>query len=218
MSGFTCPFCGNTMSVYGQTVSTFRFNFDGHISNDPVAISKAKYITLTIYSCPSCGKESAIASGVNGYMDNIKKLIYPDAIYRHFPDYVPLPIRLDYEEAARISNISPKASATLCRRCLQGMIRDFWGIKKGRLIDEIKELQGKVPTVQWKAIDALRNIGNIGAHMEKDVNLVLDVDEDEARVLLSLIENLIEKWYINRHEEESLYQTITAVGAAKRRT
>lgn len=206
------------MSVYGQTANTFRFNFEGYISNDPVAISKVKHMAVTIYSCPSCGNETAIASGVNGYMDNLKKPIYPDAIYRHFPSYVPLPIRLDYEEAAKISSLSPKASATLCRRCLQGMIRDFWGIKKGRLIDEIKELQGKVPAAQWKAIDALRNIGNIGAHMEKDVNLMIDVDEDEARLLLSLIENLIEKWYINRHEEEALYQTITVAGAAKRKT
>ena len=31
----------------------------------------------------------------------------------------------------------------------------------------------------WQAIDAVRSIGNIGAHMEKDINLIVDVDPEE---------------------------------------
>jgi hypothetical protein len=46
------------------------------------------------------------------------------------PDYIPEQIKDDYYEACSILNLSPKASATLARRCLQGMIRDFWGITK----------------------------------------------------------------------------------------
>ena len=89
-----------------------------------------------------------------------------------FPDYVPAAIRADYLEACLVRDLSPKASATLSRRCLQGMIRDFWGIKKARLIDEIEALKDKTDELTWEAIDSVRSIGNIGAHMQKDIDLI----------------------------------------------
>jgi len=95
------------------------------------------------------------------------------------------------------------------------MIRDFWGIHKNRLIDEINELQSHVSASQWNAINALRKIGNIGAHMEQDVNIVVDVEPNEAQKLLKLIELLIEKWYINRHDEEQLLSEITNIADNK---
>jgi hypothetical protein len=50
------------------------------------------------------------------------------------------------------------------------MIRDFWGIKKARLVDEIEAIAEKTDADTWAAIDSVRKIGNIGAHMEKDIN------------------------------------------------
>ena len=102
-----------------------------------------------------------------------------------------------------IKNKSPKASATLSRRCLQGMIRDFWGIKKDKLFVAINELQGKVDAVSWEAIQAVRKVGNIGAHMEADVNLIIDVDPEEAELLTGLLETLFEEWYVAKHERDS---------------
>lgn len=96
------------------------------------------------------------------------------------------------------------------------MIRDFWKVSgKRSLFDEIDAIKGFVPPSQWAAIDATRKIGNIGAHMEKDVNVVIDVEPDEADSLLKLIELLIDKWYIARHDEEELYSQITAMGNEK---
>ena len=120
------------------------------------------------------------------------------------PDYIPDQIKDDYYEACSILSLSPKASATLSRRCLQGMIRDFWGITKNRLIDEINELknQSKINASTLDSIDAIRQIGNIGAHMEKDVNLIVDIDENEAELLIRLLEDLFEDWYVNKHEQE----------------
>ena len=115
-------------------------------------------------------------------------------------------------------SIFAKASATLARRCLQGMIRDFHGITKSRLVDEINALQSLVPASQWKAIGALRSIGNIVAHMEKDINTIVDVDSGEAEKLLKLIELLIDKWYIARHDEEELFSSIETIGNAKAST
>jgi Domain of unknown function (DUF4145) len=95
------------------------------------------------------------------------------------------------------------------------MIRDFWGIKKARLFDEVEALKDLVDPLTWKAIDAVRSVGNIGAHMEKDINLVVDVEPGEAAKLVGLIELLIRDWYITRREREERLTEIVALGEAK---
>ncbi len=144
----------------------------------------------------------------------IPKNIVPRSNAKTFPSYIPQAIREDYEEACLIRNESPKASATLCRRCLQGMIRDFHGINKGRLIDEINALKDRVDPTTWEAIDAIRETGNIGAHMEIDVNEIIDVEPEEASKLIWLIETLIQDWYITKHEKEKRLQEVIGVGNA----
>ena len=105
--------------------------------------------------------------------------LLPPSSAKPQPDYIPQPIRDDYYEACAIRDLSPKASATITRRCLQGMIRDFCRISKRRLIDEIDELRKLVaagqapPGVQSDMVDAIDDvgkIGNIGAHMEADMS------------------------------------------------
>jgi hypothetical protein len=96
------------------------------------------------------------------------------------------------------------------------MIRDFWKIQKGRLIDEIAELKGRVDPLTWNAIDAVRGVGNIGAHMEKDINLIIDVDPMEAAKLIGLIELLVSDWYIARHDREERLKDVVAIGEAKK--
>ena len=135
--------------------------------------------------------------------------IFPVSIAKQFPSYIPESILQDYEEACAIVALSPKASATLSRRCLQGMIRDFWGIAgKKRLIDEIDALQDKVSAAQWKILNSIRRLGNIGAHPEADVNLIIDIEPEDAQKLISVIELLIRQWYIERHEQEQLYKDV----------
>ena len=214
MAFFVCPFCGGKTSISTDNCRKHFFTFKSIASG--VNLS-APYLEVSIYRCPNedCKKETVIASGINGYIENRVVPIYPEVIFRHFPDYIPEAIRKDYEEACSILDRSPKASATLARRCLQGMIRDFWGISGKNLNDEIDQLQGKIPAAQWSAINALRQLGNIGAHMEKDTSLIVDINPDEAKMLLNLIELLLEKWYIGRHDEEALYASITATNQKK---
>ncbi len=140
------------------------------------------------------------------------------------PDYIPEPLRQDYYEACAIRDLSPKASATLIRRCLQGMIRDFCGISKKRLVDEIDALRdlvknGKAPSgVQsdtLEAIDHVRGIGNIGAHMEADINVIIDVDPHEAQTLIGLAELLFEEWYVAREERQQRLAKLKDVAQAK---
>jgi len=141
--------------------------------------------------------------------------LLPGSFAKSFPNYIPQPLRTDYEESASIIELSPKASATLSRRCLQGIIRDFWNIKKGRLVDEINAIEEKVDPLTWQSIDAIRKVGNIGAHMEKDINLIIDVEPNEAYLLIQLIELLFEEWYIHRHERELKLKAISEIAIIK---
>ncbi len=148
--------------------------------------------------------------------DSVYWDLLPESAAKPFPDYIPKPIINDYKEACLIKEKSPKASATLSRRCLQGIIRDFWKIKKNRLIDEIKELQNKIDPIVWEAINSVRRVGNIGAHMEKDVNLIIDVDTKEAELLIWLIETLFTDWYINQHERKQRMSNIVQLVEKKK--
>jgi len=151
--------------------------------------------------------------------------ILPESAAKPQPDFIPEPLRTDYLESCRIKDLSPKASATLSRRCLQGMIRDFCGIKKGRLIDEITTLRVQVEdgsmasgvTVESvDAIDHVRSIGNIGAHMEKDIDLVIDVEPNEAQALIELIELLFDEWYIARRTRQDRLAAVQKIATAKK--
>jgi hypothetical protein len=104
------------------------------------------------------------------------------------------------------------------------MIRDFCAIRKGRLIDEIEELhdrvgQGNAPkgvtNEAVEAIDHVRSIGNIGAHMEKDVNLIIDIDPGEAQALIDLVEMLFDEWYVAREERKERLSRVAAIGKQK---
>ena len=144
--------------------------------------------------------------------------LIPDSKVKSFPDYIPQPIRTDYEEVYLIKDLSPKASATLSRRCLQGMIRDFWGISKRTLNDEIDALEGKIDSSTLQAIHALREIGNIGAHRkkEKGTKEILDVAPGEAEALLGLIEILFKEWYIAKYEREKQLAKLVAMADGKK--
>jgi hypothetical protein len=141
--------------------------------------------------------------------------LIPPSSAKPFPDYIPKAILADYEEACLIRDLSPKASATLARHCLQGIIRDFWEVKPGRLYDEIDAIKDKVDPLTWNAIDAVRKVGNIGAHMEKDINLIVDVEPNEAELLINLIETLLKDWYIAREERRARLLAITGIAEDK---
>jgi hypothetical protein len=144
--------------------------------------------------------------------------LVPFGVAKVFPDYIPRALRTDYTEACAIAGLSPKAAATLCRRCLQGMVRDFWEVetKSNRLWDELKEIKDKVDPGVWGAIIALKDLGNIGAHMELDVDVMTDVDSGEAELLIELIESLFEDWYIQRHTRNARNTALIAAAAAKK--
>lgn len=207
---YTCPYCGLPQAFSNS------YNYKKTCYTD-LYIVDYDYVTRFIIYTILCTNEKCkriCVVGINEH-DGHQVDIMPQHVFRQFPKYIPQQIRADYKEASQIISLSPKAAATLLRRCLQGMIRDFWNIKKESLFAEITTIKDKVTPPQWKALDGLRKIGNIGAHMEQDVNLIIDIDADEAKKLLRLIEMLLEKWYIARHDEEALCVDISEIADEK---
>jgi hypothetical protein len=105
------------------------------------------------------------------------------------------------------------------------MIRDFCGISKRRLIEEIKELRSRAEAgnapggVQLDSIDAIdhvREVGNIGAHMEADINVIVDVEHDEAQILIELVELLFVEWYVAREQRQQALAKLKSISADKK--
>jgi len=142
--------------------------------------------------------------------------LLPRSAAKPIPGYVPEAIRKNYEEACLVLAGSPNASASLARRCLQGMIRDFHDIKKSSLKKEIDGLENKLDPPVWEAIEKIRHLGNIGAHMDKDVNLIIDVEESEAEQLIGLIEFLIKDWYVARHQHQERLKKLSEIPTDKK--
>lgn len=218
---YICPFCQRPTTVTNEDfkLETFRLlipNADG---------LRGFSATMVVCPNPDCKRfslelammEMKESAGRGLYAgDRLKHWrLIPASAALTFPDYVPKPVRDDYEEACLIRDLSPKASATLARRALQGMIRDYWKVSKPRLIDEIEAIKDKVDPLTWKAIDGVRKIGNIGAHMEKDINVIIDVEPEEANQLIQLFEILVKDWYVTRHNREERLKSVAQLALDK---
>ncbi|WP_232495577.1 DUF4145 domain-containing protein [Novosphingobium kaempferiae] len=202
--------------------------------SDALPSQSAYETTAVACANPSC-RQITLTLALHGFM-YVNKIgrqrkyrslrLIPNSASKPQPEFIPYALREDYEEACSIRDLSPKASATLVRRCLQGMIRDFCGIKdKKTLFDEIQSLKdmvrkGNAPSgvteESIEAIDQVRSIGNIGAHMEKDIDLIVDVDPMEAQLLIELVEMLFEEWYVARHERKERLQRIREISEQKK--
>lgn len=209
-----CPYCYHHATITEENTSGTYYNFfDGNKHKQTL---KFKVESITCPN-PNCGEYSieAILRPSNSVTLLESWKLRPESAAKPLPDYIPKPIKEDYKEACLILSLSPKASATLARRCLQGMIRDFWNVKSQNLFQEIESIKDKLDSDTWEAIDVVRKVGNIGAHMEKDINQIVEVDENEAGLLIGLIEMLIEEWYVIRHERQQRLAQIKQLGQDK---
>lgn len=95
---------------------------------------------------------------------------------------------------------SPKASAALSRRCLQNVLREAAKVKPGDLYNEIQEVldRGTLPSQIAEGLDAVRAIGNFGAHPIKSQHTgeVMPVEPGEADWNLDIIESLFDFYYV----------------------
>jgi hypothetical protein len=217
---YTCPFCRRDTTIVEE-----RYSGNQHF----LRIENAEgphYLFSSFCVCPNpkCKKFSLTAvlvKGRNGPQGFVREGLVdqwnlrPGSTAKLFSDCVPTQLRIDYAEACDTLRRSPKASAALSRRVLQGMIRDFHEIENGTLAAEIDALKGVIDDALWEAIDAVRKVGNIGARMDTDVNLILDVEPGEPEQLVGLVELLFKEWYVARDERGKSLAKLKAIADAK---
>ena len=155
MSNFSwlCPYCNQHATITNSNFSTNTHDFNQN--NKDGLLSIISEVTI----CPNneCREYSIKGflykkniSPLGHYYTNTKNplLIWnmkPASYAKIFPTYIPESILADYKEACLIRDLSPKASATLSRRCLQGMIRDYWNIQnKKSLYEEIDAIKNQI--------------------------------------------------------------------------
>lgn len=217
-----CPHCNRDVTITKHDVSQML-----HVNDIENSVGRhSLQSTFIVCPNPDCKKYVLECTLWKTIYDKriyeeycVKKIrewnLVPPSNAKPFPDYIPAAIRADYEEACLIKDLSPKAAATLARRCLQGIIRDFWEVKCGSLNKEIEAIKDKVDLLTWEAIDAVRKVGNIGAHMEKDINLIVDIEPNEVELLISLIETLFKDWYMAREEQRARLEEISNIAQNK---
>lgn len=238
---FTCPYCSSAVALTKETFTEYKITHQNAYVANQVELPFPKVYTknylslsnrfveasvlnnwedpvITIYAhkCPNCEKETytLIAKDNDGTSSNPIPII-PNSLAKDYGNIVPAHIQEDYREAYNILHLSPKASATLSRRCIQGMIRDFWGVHDSTLYKEIELIKSKLTAPQNKVIDTLRVIGNIGAHPTLDINTIIDIDPPDAEKLLKVIEYFIKEWYIAKNEEDKLFKELEDLEKAK---
>lgn len=250
-----CPYCGQTFPLieeftYSEQCVEFTPcnaeeddgilrmaspDFAGCIQlKNPAPVTETVWVYFKV--CPNCWNTTLEVSTVGGSLKN-KSFAFPTQAVKQYPDYIPEQIRTDYTEAFLTAKISPKASATLSRRCLQGILRDYWKItpqfwdshielkrevrlkesSKANLWQEIKAVEqlGGVPAPIIAAFRQLKDIGNIGAHPEIDTSLIVDVEPGEAEALVSLIDLIIRQTYIQRNTDEELLRQVEGIALRK---
>jgi hypothetical protein len=218
---WTCPYCSQhttiTLSDHKVSINDLHIdNADGNLrlTNRFIVCPNPNCKKVAIEVWLNSRTQDDLGNTLTGELLKHWQLI-PYSSAKSFPDYIPKVILDDYHEACLIRDLSPKASATLARRCIQGIIRDYWQVKPARLVDEIDAIKDKIDPLVWDGIDTIRKVGNIGAHMEKDINFVVDVEPKEAELLLVLIEMLLKEWYVLREERRLRLEKIVQVGVDK---
>jgi hypothetical protein len=118
-----CPFCNRIATVNDENITSNTIQFDDGNKHGVL------YLNIESITCPNpeC-REYAITAElnkrilVNNTYCNGQLLsawqLRPESNARPFPDFIPAPLLADYAEACMIRDLSPKASATLSRRCL----------------------------------------------------------------------------------------------------
>ena len=134
----------------------------------------------------------------------IDRLVHPPGRSRPTVDSeaIPQALKEDYLEACEVLEISPKASAVLSRRVLQGILKEQ-GYDSRNLHQQIIDVLAEdgpaaLPGSLRDTIDVIRHFGNFSAHpitQETTLQLV-DVEPDEAEWCLQIVEELFRHYYV----------------------
>jgi Domain of unknown function (DUF4145) len=114
--------------------------------------------------------------------------------------------RKDFKEAVRVLPHSPRASVMMSRYCLQKLLRIKAEVKAGNLHQEIQKVieSNTLPSYLTNDIDAIRRLGNLGAHPSEDISTgeIIEVDQDEAEWLIEVVRDLFDFYFVKPAQQQ----------------
>ena len=198
LKSFTCPHCGVLSRQYQFSVTDKSLGGNNQYQDGDWLASSV---------CEHC-KEATLWHGQVMIHPNRGKAPLPN------PD-MPPDVRSDYEEAATIANLSPKAAAALLRLAIQKLCVHLGGEGKNINADIGALVKSGLSPIVQKSLDIVRVIGNNAVHPGQ-----IDTDSEEVVGHLFHLANLITEAMISTPARvETLYGSLpkTALdGIAKR--
>jgi hypothetical protein len=204
-----CPHC--SVKVQNNWYTTNAYDIIDYVINKEKKITEKRGSCIYYSSCKSCDKLTVrLVYGSLVYEQHLRghkishaltdTFIYPQVKSQISNESIPVNFLNDFNEAVKVLPISPKSSAALTRRILQGIFRDHYSISERTLDAEINKFinLSHIPSHLTDAVDAVRTIGNIAAHPTKDNNTgaIVDVEPGEAEWLIEVIEALFDFTFI----------------------
>ena len=141
-------------------------------------------------------------------------LIYPSATRRPVSALVPDRYAKDFQEAATIVGLSPKASAALSRKVLADVLTEVCGLDDRNLYDKLNKFvaNDKYPSALRENVGHLRVIGNYAVHTEKNATTaeIIEVEPDEAEWALDVLDRLFDHLFVLPAKDREVRSRIDA--------
>jgi len=197
-----CPHCLHDIHPSSATTNLNTYNspvmVGGNNAGNPLAV------IATVHTCPKCKGATVELTFHGGSAVYSEMRSYPrSGSFPPAPPDVPKSISMDYSEANEVLPISPKASAALSRRCLQGILssHSYTGRDLVKQIDSAlseTDASKSLPASLRDNIDAIRNFGNFSAHPITDQTTlqIVDVEQGEAEWCLQILLDLFDHYYV----------------------
>ncbi len=187
-----CDHCGNRASfIIRADYTDLRDAADGY------HYTEKTLTTWYIMQCQTCFRPTFAESSkiVNGDLNKMivgpfTAILYPAE--RTLLADLPEAIEKKYKEALLVRNISPSSCAVLVRKILEA-ICEHENAQGRVLAEKLRDLanSGRIPQTLADVATHLKQLGNLGAHINED-----DVTQEDVPVILDFVELLLDYLYV----------------------
>ena len=174
-----------------------------YVEREQEPVDGSGLVIFNAVACAACGGVIVTLLPLDERRNPIgqPKIVFPFNASRPIPSIVREQsphIANDYEEAASVLELSPKASAALSRRCLQAILNEKGGANQKNLAKQIEAVLPNLPSYIAGDVDAIRNVGNFAAHPQKEqaTGQIMDVEVGEAEWNLDVLDSLFDFYYV----------------------
>lgn len=212
MSTFQCPYCGSNFIIYeGKNFFSSRIPLD-------IEDKKSDILHVVIYhyicSNSECKTPIIIFAVVDNQDRTLRRYVYPEFKHRDFEPSIPAPLARNFEEAMALAPVNPQTSAKLSHQCIQGMLRDFWGVPPaGTLHEELAQVRDRIDEDTLACLESIYCADSIGMRLEQGADTF--VDSGEAELMLRMVEMLGREWYLQRDQKRSRRAEIVALAQGR---